>query len=281
MTFSVVLENGVFIAYVTIKWPLESTYEHVASGKWDICSRSLVFTLFCFIRFSFFFSFWSTLSRWMYALQWRKLWGQDFHDRVWTWMPALERSEPACSRIHSFQVSHTGKEVPCLPVCSSTGHFMSFRYFYIPQEVNIADVFEILHLRLSTWLQVKYALLLLSKRGPSKSDSTTELVRNAESQTFWIWICVLTRVLADLYVHSNLRSTDTSYLYIFQMFPSALYSFAFPWYRWDSRFPNLWSMVGLLGFCEPWMSYVFLYQCVFLGWGFLTFNRFSKGIMNL
>ena len=106
-----------------------------------------------FIPVSFFLS---VLPRWMYALQWRKLWGQDCQDHVWTWLPGLGLSEPTCPRIHSFQVSLPGSEIGCLSLCNAMGNSILSRFFSIPQKVNTPNVFEFQSLHFPTWLQKKY-----------------------------------------------------------------------------------------------------------------------------
>lgn len=139
-----------------------STYEQVASGKWDISGGILVFTFFfffCFIHSSFFLSFLPILPRWMHVLQWRKLWGQSFHNHIWTRMPVLELAETACSRLHSFQVSRPEEEIPYLRLCRSMGFLMWFRHVCLPREVNVFDVSGFRSLHFPTWLQVKQALL--------------------------------------------------------------------------------------------------------------------------
>lgn len=225
-----------------VKWLLENAKEQVASGIWGIASfYSFLIPPFPFLP-SFLSSF-SILPRWMYALQWGKLWGQNFQDHLWNRMPVLELSNPTCSRIYSFQVSLTGKAIRRLQLYTSRERLMLFRCFRVPQEENTSDV-----------LNLKVCILphhcnwgiisCYSKCGAGRSDIIWEFVGNGESLTLWIWICIITSFLADSYAHWIVRNTDTSHLCIFQVFPSSLYSFPFPLYWWDSRLPNVWSTDG-------------------------------------
>lgn len=239
MPFSIILEESL----QPILFPsqlLESKNEQVARGIWDISS----FYSFLIHPFQFlpsFLSSFSVLPRWMYALQRRKLRGQNFQDRLWNWMPILELSNSTCPWIYSFQVSLTGKVMRCLQLHTSRSHLMLFRYFSIPQEANTSDV---LNLNVYIFQQdCNWGINCCSQKcGAERSDIIWEFVGNGESLALWIWFCVITRFLADSYAHWILRNTDTSHLCIFKVFPSSLYSFPFPLYWWDSRLPNVWSM---------------------------------------
>lgn len=156
------------------------------------------------MSFSFFLSSFSILCRWMHALQWGKLWGQSFQDQVWTRVPSLELSNPTCSRIYSFQVSFTGKEIRCLQLCGSMGHVMLFGYFHIPQEANASEVlnFKVYNFpHACKWGSGLGIHSCSSKCGPRRSDTIWGFVRDAESLSPWIWICIITRFLADSYAH--------------------------------------------------------------------------------